>query len=526
MVLLGFVLFGLSINAQTNVSGFINANTTWDLNGSPYIVIGNSLLSHGYTLTINPGVVVKFNDSCVLQIDGELDAIGTSQNRITFTSNQLNPQPGDWGKIHFSDTCVNAVFDTLGNYVSGCIMKYCDVLYGGGIGFGEIHIESSSPYFSHCNISKSSAAGIYSHNTTYVIDSSLIMNNQGYGLYFANDGIIGSGLIINCDSIDNNYGGILLEQINNGYSNPIIKITHNYFISNSNNGAIVSYESQLDSLLISENLFMNNILGSGNVQSNAVITLDAYNYEIVCNNFINNQTEDNSVINIWKDDGGIISHNTFDGNNSSSGSSIFSEYNVGLGYEPFNDGTGALYFTDNFIMNNTSPNSACCFFKTFSYNFQSYHINNNEFLNNTGTCVIYFTGPQSGNNSYNLVEMKNNNLLDPGQIEVYNNIPYGSPNLYVDNNYWGTTDTTTIESRIYDFFQDGNLSVVYFLPVLDSAVAIDTTCTASILNGIKTINEPKNNSVLLYPNPTSGNLTLSYNSQLSILHSQFLWSIR
>jgi hypothetical protein len=29
---------------------------------------------HGYTLTIDPGVIVKFNDSTALQIDGELHA--------------------------------------------------------------------------------------------------------------------------------------------------------------------------------------------------------------------------------------------------------------------------------------------------------------------------------------------------------------------------------------------------------------------------------------------------------------------
>src|SRR5258705_851831 len=128
--------------AQTNVSGFINANTTWNLAGSPYIVVGNALLSHGYTLTIEPGVIVKFNDSTALQIDGELIAIGTANQRITFTSNQPVPAPGDWGKIHFADTCVNAVFDASGNYLSGCIMKYCDVMYGGELGAGEIHIES------------------------------------------------------------------------------------------------------------------------------------------------------------------------------------------------------------------------------------------------------------------------------------------------------------------------------------------------------------------------------------------------
>src|SRR5437762_1176912 len=137
-----FFTFQLSIFssfAQTNVSGFINANTNWTLAGSPYIVVGNALLSHGYTLTIDPGVVVKFDSATALQIDGEMDAIGTAANRITFTSNQTVAAAGDWGKIHFSDTCTDAVFDQQGNYLSGSIMKYCDISYGGGAGYGEIH---------------------------------------------------------------------------------------------------------------------------------------------------------------------------------------------------------------------------------------------------------------------------------------------------------------------------------------------------------------------------------------------------
>src|SRR5689334_23033426 len=88
------ICFLNSLHAQTNVSGFINANTNWTLAGSPYIIVSNALLSQGYTLTIDPGVVVKFNDSTALQIDGELHAIGTPTNRIIFTSNQPSPAAG------------------------------------------------------------------------------------------------------------------------------------------------------------------------------------------------------------------------------------------------------------------------------------------------------------------------------------------------------------------------------------------------------------------------------------------------
>src|SRR5690348_12373674 len=106
LLIFHFQLSILNCEAQTNVSGFINANTTWTVAGSPYIVVGNVLVSHGYTLTIQPGVVVKFNSAKTLQIDGELIANGTAQNRITFTSNSTTPAAGDWGQIQFSDSSV------------------------------------------------------------------------------------------------------------------------------------------------------------------------------------------------------------------------------------------------------------------------------------------------------------------------------------------------------------------------------------------------------------------------------------
>ena len=62
-------LFGSNALAQTNVSGTISLDTTWDLAGSPYIVTAN-LFVEGTdgpdsvtTLTIDPGVEVRSQSS-------------------------------------------------------------------------------------------------------------------------------------------------------------------------------------------------------------------------------------------------------------------------------------------------------------------------------------------------------------------------------------------------------------------------------------------------------------------------------
>src|SRR5436190_20836193 len=92
----------ISLSAYaTNVSGGIYANTTWTLANSPYIVVDTVVVFPGVVLTIEPGVVVKFETNKRLEIrQAALIANGTSTDSITFTSNAINPSPGIWDEIH------------------------------------------------------------------------------------------------------------------------------------------------------------------------------------------------------------------------------------------------------------------------------------------------------------------------------------------------------------------------------------------------------------------------------------------
>jgi hypothetical protein len=80
------LLLGLNnlIFSQTYISGILSSNTTWTLNNSPYIVTGNTVLLQGLTLTIDPGVVIKFDSSIILDMRGTLIALGTSTDSIYF----------------------------------------------------------------------------------------------------------------------------------------------------------------------------------------------------------------------------------------------------------------------------------------------------------------------------------------------------------------------------------------------------------------------------------------------------------
>lgn len=70
--------------STSGISGVIATNTTWNLAGSPYVVTEHALVDTGVTLTIEPGVEVRFTPGKYLRVDGTLVAEGTAANPISF----------------------------------------------------------------------------------------------------------------------------------------------------------------------------------------------------------------------------------------------------------------------------------------------------------------------------------------------------------------------------------------------------------------------------------------------------------
>lgn len=83
-------------------------------------------------------------------------------------------------------------------------------------------------------------------------------------------------------------------------------------------------------------------------------------------------------------------------------------------------------------------------------------------------------------------------------------IPYGSPNLFVSGNYWGSSSTSFVDGKIYDYFDFANQSIVYYLPILVSPTMVDTTCQAfQHPVGVQEQNPFASSDVKLYPNPAN-----------------------
>ena len=173
-------------SSGTEVSGNITEDTTWTLANSPYIVTGTIQVLENVKLTIEPGVEVKFDQDTGLNIGGELNAIGIESEMITFTSNQDVPNPGDWIGIKFTDDATDAQVDSQNNYLSGSIIKYCVIEYGGGSSngiyfVGAIELNRASPYVSNNiirhNFSYDAGGGMFVYLASPIITHNTFSNN-------------------------------------------------------------------------------------------------------------------------------------------------------------------------------------------------------------------------------------------------------------------------------------------------------------------------------------------------------------
>ncbi len=83
-----FFIFSPKVFAETHITEGIGVNTTWDLNGSPYIIDNDIYFFDSPTLTIEPGVIVRFAPYAKIILDqgGSINAVGTDKDKIIFTN--------------------------------------------------------------------------------------------------------------------------------------------------------------------------------------------------------------------------------------------------------------------------------------------------------------------------------------------------------------------------------------------------------------------------------------------------------
>lgn len=443
------------VGGPTYVSGIISFDTTWTATDSPYVVTGSILVEEGVTLTIEPGVLIKFNSGKGIRIDGELIARGTETESIVFTSNQSSPAPGDWVNILFTDGSVDAVFDEDENCLNGSIMQYCTVEYGGGVDNPVLKIVSSSPYINHCIITNNGNSGIYVSDGSLKITNNVINENSP-----------------ECgDENTPEYGGGIY------ISSGTVNISGNTISNNVAHGRFTHYIGYGGGIYI----------GSGTV----TIT--------------NNTISSNRASSRWQDTpgygGGIyIGGGTVTiSNNSISDNEAHGHRSRGGGIYI---GSGTVTVSNNIISNNEVAGFSC-YGGGIYISSGAVIISHNEITGNTAAGFYYYISHGSGvytqgnnvNISYNKITGNNCTCTEEGsgsgvQIKgqpiirynnIFNNTPYDvgnlndalSPAVNCTNNWWETTDEPTIQAHISDWYDDASLGIVDYNPYLTEPVTLE-----------------------------------------------------
>lgn len=213
-----FTALNMTLPSRANatyVEGLIEQDTIWTLTDSPFVLSKNVTVLPAATLTIEPGVEVRFGGNFSLIVEGRLLATGNQDNKITFTSNRNQPTTGDWNSIEFA------------NAAQPSKLTYCVVRYAKN---GTV-IESSNVEITESQIANN-VNGIVAVNSAVKVQTSSISDNLESGIYLMGD----NEAIIQDNTIRANANGIFLA----GESTLGIQVTGNTVLSNTQSGIEIS----------------------------------------------------------------------------------------------------------------------------------------------------------------------------------------------------------------------------------------------------------------------------------------------
>jgi len=463
----------------TLVNGTISTDTTWTVAGSPYIVDGDVTV-YGTdgpdsitTLTIEPGVTVKFDKSMDLTIGsvsssqpGALIANGSPSNKITFTSSNVTPTAGDWGRIYFS-----SFSDDATSLLNNCVIEY------GGSGSGNVYCYQASPTISNCTIRSSSSNGIYCFSGLPSVTGCTMTGNQASGVYAVSSSypIISGNTISNSGSYpirisadaakgvsrnscsSNNktgveiYGGTVSHD--GTWSKQDYVITSDVTVKGKDGPDSITTLTIEPGVTMKFDKSMDLTIGSGSSsQPGALIANGSPSNKI---------TFTSSNVTPTAGDWGRIYFSSFSDDATSLLNNCVIEYG-GSGY-------GNVYCyqasptISNCTIRNSSSNGIYCF--SGSPYVTGCTMTGNQMSG------IYVTGTSTPCIRYT-------NMYNNSACNVYN---AQSSDITAPNNWWGTTDTDAINNSIYDHYDISYYGIVYYNPYLNAHAGTNDTTPPTLI---------------------------------------------
>lgn len=293
-------------SAAITVGGLISTDTVWR-EGNTYTLVSPVGIQKSVTLTIEPGTTINLA-SYYLQVNGTLNAQGTSNKKIVFTSSGYNYQSSSsyQNLIQFMETssrwsdetssgCIiqNAIFNNVGTTVTGASPKFNQNNYN----WSGTTIYSGSPTITNNEYSTSSistyGSGSISNNyfrkggTAITASSTIrisgnIIEHHSTGVVFWGDVTFTQNTVTYCEV------GIQCDA-------STVSLTQNYIC---NNGFGIKGGGKIES-----NTIMNNTVGIELAQSNYLASTALRNNNIYNNThynlLIDRSTDVDATNNYW-----------------------------------------------------------------------------------------------------------------------------------------------------------------------------------------------------------------------------------
>lgn len=215
--------------------GIIDKDTIWQ---GDILIKGDVEVAKGATLTIMPGTVIRFEKieefgpqklskdklshfpGAELIIKGKLYAQGTLENKITFTSAEESPSPGDWGAVNFLDSVDNIIefcVFTYGHTAVHChsaqvVIAYSTFHYN-GVAIGQ---KNAKGLPNKCvvpilynRITENGGGVLFGGGSTPTVAHNEINNNTFFGIYAKKGGVAN----VRYNNIKNNGKGVIFFKV-------------------------------------------------------------------------------------------------------------------------------------------------------------------------------------------------------------------------------------------------------------------------------------------------------------------------
>ncbi len=293
----------------------LTGEVRWDSFPPDHYIEGDYTVNSGYTLTIEAGCNIYFNGSYSIIVAGTLNAVGTSGNLITFTSNNTIPGIGDWSSVDFAG--------------GGGSMEYCNIDYA----TEGIHIDSSTLITISNNMITNNVYGINGTHPSLALTNNNVSYNSKSGIRMEAP-ISGLSIQATSNTIMGNMGGEGGITIYSNIGDITATISNNEVNDNIESGIyLYSISGYITATINGNNIEGNGFEGIYIIAEGSTATLDTtiFNNDIIGNYY------GIWLTNNWMFPGTDIVYNISRNNILNNGDSIYVDCSGSINGEAWNN---------------------------------------------------------------------------------------------------------------------------------------------------------------------------------------------